>query len=167
VDVVQPATGLVSYTQGFGAGQLNPDGDGFTGSANMAPFGGISGYFGSTAGLVGVFLTDDIPAANPSAPLDFSGNGFGTEFTTLAPGLGQVFHIGNGQTTGGTLQSFQAPAGETRFAIGIADAFAARGNPGFYDDNDGGFEITLNIVPEPAAMSVFALGGLMFMRRGR
>ncbi|MEM8495832.1 MAG: PEP-CTERM sorting domain-containing protein, partial [Planctomycetota bacterium] len=40
VDVVQPATGLVSYTQGFGAGQLNPDGDGFTGSANMAPFGG-------------------------------------------------------------------------------------------------------------------------------
>ena len=90
----------------------------------------------------------------------------------LNPGIGQVFYIGDGKTTAGDFQTFIAPVGATRLALGIPDGFGFNGGPGAYDDNDGSYSIRLGIneipsVPEPSSigMMVAGLGLFAFMRR--
>jgi hypothetical protein len=137
------AAGGVDY-YGF-AWYTVPDGDPAARS-EINSLGGISGYNGPDGALVGVFLDSQNPK-DTTAPalIDFSSNGIGTNFMTLNPALGQVFFIGNGRAglVAKTRQSFIAPAGATRLYLGIADAFAFNGDPGWYDDNKGAFTVTV------------------------
>ncbi|MBT8074679.1 MAG: hypothetical protein HKP21_13355, partial [Xanthomonadales bacterium] len=64
---------------------------------------------------------------------------------SLTPALGQVFFIGDGFNSVPEAQHFIAPAGATRLFLGIPDGFGFVGQPGAYDDNDGDFEIELDV----------------------
>lgn len=58
-------------------------------------------------------------------------------FTTLSPGLKQVFSIGAGLTDDGTLQEFVSPAGATRLCLGTMD------EKGWWWDSTG--QLTTNL----------------------
>ena len=163
IRVLDPATGGISFFNGFGAPLFGPDGNGAAGSS-LTSFGGISGYSGPQGPLVGVFLSDAVPSAGAPAALDFTPAGLGIDFLNLAPDLGQVFYIGNGVTAGNVFQEFVAPVGATRVFFGIADGFGFVGAPGAYDDNDGSYRIRVGLnevptrVPEPATTSLLLFG---------
>jgi len=88
--------------------------------------------------------------------------------------LGQVFYIGDGVKSGGVFQTFFAPAGATRLALGIPDGFSFVGSPGAYDDNDGSYRVRIGInevpvIPAPGAIVFSSIGaGLVgWLRRRR
>ncbi len=175
IRVADPVDGAVSFFNGFGGVVYGPEGNGVPGSSQLDSFGGISGYTGTEGALVGLFLNDDIPNGVAPSQLNFSNVGvdpLGIEFLTLSPGLGQVFFIGNGVTSGGEFQEFIAPAGATRFFLGVPDGFAFNGVPGAYDDNDGSYRVRIGIneiptIPEPAtaALMCAAVAGFAASRR--
>jgi len=165
IRVLDPATGGISFFNGFGGIVYGPEGNGIPGSSSITSFGGISGYLGTQGALVGVFLTDAVPSGAAPPRLDFSVGGLGTDFLTLSPALGQVFYIGNGVTSGNEFQEFVAPADATRVFFGITDAFGFNGAPGAFDDNDGSYRIRVGLnevptaaVPEPATLTLLGLG---------
>jgi hypothetical protein len=174
VRALDPAVGGISFYNGFGAPLFGPDG-GVGGQTDLSSFGGISGFLSDGLGpLAGVFLDDTIPNGTAPARLNFTAAGLGTDFLTLMPDLGQVFFIGDGQTSGGVFHEFIAPAGATRLALGIPDGFGFVGVPGAYDDNDGAYRIRIGIneiptIPEPATLALFGTGlfGFAFARKCR
>ncbi|RME75619.1 MAG: PEP-CTERM sorting domain-containing protein [Planctomycetota bacterium] len=173
IRVLDPAIGGINFYNGFGPPFFGPEGGG-SGRTDLSAFGGISGFLADSQGpLVGVFLDNNVPNGTAPARLDFTNGGLGTNFTTLSPGLGQVFFIGDGVTSNGTLQQFIAPAGATRLAFGIPDGFGFVGKPGAYDDNDGFYQIRVGInsipspVPEPRAALLLVLAALALLLRPR
>ena len=151
------ATG--SVTENYGNGVYHgPDG-GLNGGLTVLAYGGLSGFItGQNVPLAGVFLSGAAPFDPAPPTLDFTAGGLGLNFTTLAPQLGQVFFIGDGQTDGAITQTFYVPAGATRLFLGFPDAPFGSGLPGAFDDNAGSLDVTVMAVPEPA--SVFGLGAL-------
>jgi PEP-CTERM motif len=175
IRALDPAVGGISFFNGVGAPFYGPSGNGASGSS-LTALGGISGYIGPQGALTGVFITDAIPLTGAPATMNFTPSGSGIEFSVLNPGLGQVFYIGDGKTTGGDFQTFIAPTGATRLALGIPDGFGFNGAPGAYDDNDGSYSIRLGIneiptpVPEPTVLSMLLAGLVtvgLFSRRRR
>lgn len=174
IRALDPAAGGISFFNGVGDPFYGPSGNGLDGS-NLAPLGGISGYLGPQGALTGVFLSDAIPTSGAPATLDFGPGGLGRDFLTLTPELGQIFYIGDGKTSLDVFQTFIAPTGATRFALGIPDGFGFWGLPGAYDDNDGSYRIRLGIneipteVPEPGSIALLLLGlaGLGVARKRR
>lgn len=166
IRVLDPAIGGVNFFNGFGPPYFGPGGNGASGS-NLNPLDGISGYFGPQGPLTGVFLDDSVPSAGPPpATLNFSAGGLGQDFPSLTPALRQIFYIGDGVTSGGDFQLFTAPAGATRLFLGIPDGFGFGGNPGAYDDNDGGYRVVIGVneipqVPEPSTVVLASLATLV------
>ena len=177
VKVLDPADGGINFFNGFGPAFFGPEGD-TGGTSELTALDGISGYIGTLGALAGVFLDDSIPSTGPApATLDFS-TAISRDFLSLSPLLGQVFFIGDGETSGGTAQEFVAPVGATRLFFGIPDGFGFDGPPGAYDDNDGAYRIRVGInedprnpsgVPEPltAGLTGMALSALAFSVRRR
>jgi hypothetical protein len=162
VRALDPAVGGISFFGGFGGTMFGPGGNTPAGSS-LSAFGGISSYLGPQGPLVGVFLNDDVPNGVAPAGLDFRPEGLGIDFASLSPALGQVFYIGDGKTSGGEFQSFVAPGGATRLALGIPDGFGFVSAPGWYDDNDGGYRVRIGVnevpaIPEPGTYALMALG---------
>ncbi|MBL8876473.1 MAG: hypothetical protein JNM86_11815 [Phycisphaerae bacterium] len=156
---------------GWGGALVNgPDGGNFSNSTNIGPVGPISGYNGPLSGqLVGVFIeAGDISAL--SAPGGMSYPDLASySAADYAPGLRQVFFIGDGLTgTGsGSIQAFHVPDGAGFLVLGIADAWGFNADAGYYDDNVGGYETSYVIVPAPGAASMLGLAGLLAARRRR
>jgi hypothetical protein len=127
-------TGTVTHN---GATVLPPDGA--TAGHVLPNSSGISGYSHATRtrALSAVFLGPDEPVNPAPASLVFAN----AEFTTLSPGLHQMFFIGDGRTSGNVLQRFVVPAGATRLFVGNTDV--CTGNvPGCFLDNTGSFSVT-------------------------
>lgn len=127
------------------------------GCGGWAPADGNPGIVGCSLPLQGIFV--------PSSTFNLSGmNDFHNAFTALAPGLGQMFflgdgidNIGDGHT--GLTQVFTVPVGATTLALGFIDA------PGYFYDNGGEINVTANInvpdatpVPEPASAALLLTG---------
>ena len=152
---------LSGATGGAGCSSTGPDGcGGFTSSSAL----GISPYSGPAQALVGVFLDASTPSGTAPAQLaDFNAN---QAFTTLSPGLRQVFFIGDGLTGQGTgaTQTFVVPAGATRLFLGSSD------NPGVSFNNSGAFTASVtqgpgnsvSVAPAPASL-LLAFVGLSFL----
>jgi len=168
-------TGSVSY----GGGTPNDPPDGNTGllvdtpayEGGLTTINNIAGYYNAPVdALIGVFLGSGLPTGNPAPGLlNFGSSGpgtiVGTDFTTLAPALQQIFFIGDGRTgTGaGSVQTFTVPAGATRLYLGTVDGF------GWYN-NTGAIDVTVNgvsSVPEPMTIGLLASGlaGIGVIRR--
>jgi hypothetical protein len=135
------ATGVVSYQGGPTPGN-NPDGDG---AFSMANYGdGISpALYIRTNALVGVFLGDDSPTGSPTPDSLSFQSGLG--FAWSAPGIGQIFFIGDGLTSdsyagmfNGDKQSFIVPSGATRLFLGTVDG-------GGWYNNTGSFSVDVSI----------------------
>lgn len=156
---------------GWAGGNDNgPDGGTFSGTTNIGAVGPISGYNGPLSGqLVGVFIeAGDISALSAPGGMSYPDLASYTA-ASYAPGLRQVFYIGDGKTgTGsGAVQGFYVPDGAAYLVLGIADAFGFNADAGYYDDNVGGYETSYVIVPAPAAASILGLAGLLAARRRR
>jgi len=169
---LDPAVGGVSFYNGFGGVIFGPGGNGLSGS-NLTPLDGISGYIGPQGPLAGVFLDNSTPSSGPApATLNFEPGGVGIGFNSLSPILRQVFYIGDGVDGSGNFQTFIAPAGATRLALGIPDGFGFVGPPGAYDDNDGSYRVIIGVnevpaIPEPGhhASSWFRTRGAYWIEK--
>lgn len=117
----------------------NGAGGDLVGRTDIASFEGISGVVHATNGmfLAGVFLTDAEPADPAPDRLDFTG---AEGFATLSPLIGQVFFVGDGVG-----KQFVVPTGATRLYLGFADAAGYQGDPGWYGNNVGYLDVTVEI----------------------
>jgi MYXO-CTERM domain-containing protein len=154
------ASGSITENNWGGGGGVyhGPDG-GIISGVTVYAYGGLSGFRSDlTLPLAGVFLSDAAPQ-DPAPPfMDFSSQGLGLDFLTLAPLIGQVFFIGDGQTSGGVTQTFNVPAGATRLYLGCPDSPFGNDLPGAYDDNSGTLNVSVVAVPEPATGALGAIG---------
>jgi len=137
---------------------LSPDGGSYTTHRNGAQ-NGISDITAPINSLIGVFLDSDIPVSGSTiTTLNFNTSGqarLGTNFSTLAPALNQVFFIGDGlatikdgKSTTTLAQTFIAPTDATRLFLGTMDAYE-------WNNNSGSFSVTLTAIPEPATYAAF------------
>jgi hypothetical protein len=136
-----------------------PDGGNDSGVTVFA-YGGLSGFVSDlTVPLAGVFLSDSSPQDPAPPTMDFRSQGLGLDFPTLSPQIGQVFFIGDGQASGGMVQTFYVPSGATRLYLGCPDSPYGYDYPGAYADNEGFFSVEVIPVPEPSfgALAVAAL----------
>lgn len=152
------------------AGSNGPDGGLFNAATNLNGVGPISGFASPFTGqLVGVFIeAGDISALGAPSALSYP-DAASLQQASYAPGLRQVFYIGDGLTgTGsGSVQSFAVPDGAAKLVLGIADGFGFAGAPGWYDDNTGGYDVGYSIVPAPGAMVLVGVGGVIAASRRR
>jgi hypothetical protein len=127
---VNPIEGEVPYN--------GPGGD-HRGPTNIKSLRGISGIMDFTNGMfvVGVFLTDSTPKRPAPPRFDFTDK---EEFDVLAPRLGQTFFIGDGKG-----RSYRVPPAATRLFVGFADGFLYQGAPGWYDNNAGRLQVTVEV----------------------
>jgi len=113
-----------------GTDTASADGDD-TYIAAQDPVNGLNTTYAPLDAMMGVFLDDSSPTSTAmAASLDFS-TPTSRDFTTLSPGLKQVFFIGDGLNSAGQLQTFIAPHGATRLYIGTMD------EKGWWWDNTG------------------------------
>ena len=143
-----PGTGDRIVTISCAVGMVNPvrdenawngpEGDG-RGPTDVESFEGIAGIVDFNNGMfvVGVFLTDDVPTDPAPERLDFSS---GEDFDLLEPSIAQTFFVGDGKS-----RRFRVPPGATRLFLGFADGFRYVGKPGWYNNNVGQLEVTVEV----------------------
>jgi hypothetical protein len=91
-------------------------------------------------GMMGLFLDDKKPS-DTAAPetRDYTSTASRNETSYDDIKLKQPFFIGDGKTSGGTLQQFKVPQGATRLYICVMDGYEWR-------NNVGGFKATVKVV---------------------
>jgi hypothetical protein len=101
--------------------------------------------------LVGVFLTDSRPDLTPApSKLDFEA--IGLNFAILSPEPKQVFFIGDGMTSEGTVQQFSIPSSATRLFLGAMDG-------GEWLNNSGAIMVNVaQVIPEPEVYAMLLAG---------
>jgi hypothetical protein len=115
-----------------------PAGDG-VGGTTVESFGGISGIVHAANGmfLVGVFLGDGRPATPEPSRLDFT-NGMPADPTGTRTGPDLPYRGREGAQIPGTARSDTT-------VLGFADGYLYQGPPGWYDNNAGELEVTVDI----------------------
>src|SRR6185369_4694236 len=81
------------------------------------------------------------------APLDFA-NPSQQNYTKLAPALKQIFFIGNGLTSDGTVQKVVVPDGTTRLFLGTLDGYG-------WHNNVGSFTVVVTVTKTDAPAPTF------------
>ena len=118
---------------------------------------GIANVFAPLNSLLGVFLGGGPP---PPVVSTLPAVSLPTDFSFLAPNLGQVFFIGDGNDGSGNDQHFLVPDGATRFFLATMDGFE-------WANNSGRFIVTIDLVedvnpettvPEPTTFALVGLG---------
>ncbi len=154
-------------------GSLNngPDGGTFASSTTIPSVGPISGFTAPLSGeLVGLFIpAGDFSGLAAPAGISYPDTSAFT-LASYAPGLRQVFYIGDGLTgTGsGSTQTFAVPAGASKLVLGIADAYSFDDPAGYYNDDVGGYNVSYIApmpTPEPATFAAIGLGTVAMLRR--
>ena len=150
------ASGIVGHP-GDPAG---PDGAPFIFNHSTGAENGISDIKVPINSLLGVFLGPSQPDLT-SAPglLDFSSPA-SRNYLTLAPGLQQVFFMGDGLTDGAVAQTIVAPFGATRLYLGTMDGYG-------WANNIGSFDVTIAPVPEPSTLLLLGSGLIGLAGYGR
>lgn len=105
-----------------------PDGGVLMSSPACGSQNGMADVTTPSDALLGVFLDDTQPnlSAAPD-PLAYT-----PDAPMVAPGLKQVFLIGDGLTPSGAVQQFIVPAGATRLFLGTADGYGWYNNVGSF-----------------------------------
>lgn len=141
-----------------------PDGPA-AGDSNIFGMGGIGGIQAPTSGfLAALFCGPTLPPSTLPASTPAQNVITDLDALSYAPGIGQVFFVGNGSTAADVMQQFLVPDGATDLYFGIADASIFSGLPDFYDDNLGTYAIeyavdgTPTTVPEPTTAALLSLG---------
>ena len=138
--------GQISIT---GDPSFSPDGwsinspEGYDPNARIPEFEGLSDVISKKRALflAGVFLDDSVPeGVYQGGP-----NIIQYDLIENRPALNQIFYIGDGLTgTGsGELQEFFVPKGATRLFLGFPDAPYFKGPHGYYGDNKGSVDVTI------------------------
>ncbi len=160
-------TGRVAYFNG--ASPIGPDGETYASTIiGTGPISGV-GPLSIRGGIFGVFVEDgDISGL--TAPANFAQGSLSA--ASYAPGLRQVFFIGDGYSDAGQTmqQEFLVPDGAAKLVFGVTDAFDWNGDIGFYGDNSGDYGVdykVTGVVPEPASMIALGIGALALVRRRR
>jgi hypothetical protein len=100
---------------------------------------GIGDALMPESALMGVFLNGNAPNTNTTpATIDWTQSSLLNQTQYANIQLQQPFYIGDGKTTGGTVQQFQVPAGATRLFLGIWDGVD-------YNNNGGSLSATVNV----------------------
>jgi hypothetical protein len=165
VGTAKTVTVMAEGSVDCGAGSpVGPDGSTGGGIVAIQSTGGIAGADipgGPSCGLAlaGVFTGSAAPAAPPPSRLDFSGPG-ATAFTSLSPAAGQTFYVGDGLTGTGTgdRQQFQVPAGATTLWLGFQDGQTYTSPPGYYGDNTGRIDVTVELAGTTPSGRIIAAG---------
>ncbi len=138
--------GQISIT---GEPSISPEGwsidspEGYDPNARIPEFEGLSDVISKKRALflAGVFLDDSVPeGVYQGGP-----NIIQYDLIENRPALNQIFYIGDGLTgTGsGELQEFFVPKGATRLFLGFPDAPYFKGPHGYYGDNKGSVDVTI------------------------
>jgi RHS repeat-associated protein len=113
--------------------------DGYGSGTGLAAQSGISGMSSSRAMfMAGVFLGATPPGGAAPAPSVMEGT-----YSLAAPGLQQVFYIGDGESTGAGAHSIIVPIGATRLFLGFGDGYGFVGTPSGYFNNSGSMNVTM------------------------
>lgn len=99
---------------------------------NIGPENGIADAIMPADAMMGIFLTDAYSNATPAPAgcVDWTAAGVKDQpqYTTLQ--VKAPFLIGDGKTSGGTVQKFLVPPGATRLVLGVWDGTATYNNGG-------------------------------------
>ena len=148
------ATGTWSNTADLSSNGMGPSGNSGANKTTKSGYRifGISGMSARLNTLLGVFLSDDIPDPN-GLPEMLSVNG-GDDMTT--PLLNQTFAIG------ADLSNIIVPENATRLFLGHHDSQQFKNNTGSVTATITGTSAnTLNAVPEPSAILVWLVLGMV------
>jgi len=107
---------------------------------------GISDIIAPYNALVGVFLTANEPT-NSVAPsrLKFGWSNTNRDYAIITPLLQQVFYIGSGARSDGSLRRVVVPTGATRLFLGTMDTAS-------WNNNAGGFTVQVQVQQNIAPM---------------
>jgi hypothetical protein len=102
------------------------------------------------------------PDGNGSTP-NINGYGNVAGFNTAGEAMALV-GVFDGTTTPwtpffiGSSDTVVVPVGATTLYLGLPDALGYSGDPGYYNDNTGSFDVTISAVPEPVTWAMMLVG---------